>query len=104
MNEQEMLKPGQRTTGEFVSRAQYISAMIENSRDEVHPMRCAVCKGNAARIRINKTRELLPYLFGLAEPTLPSNVAVLCHFVVVAFAFPSCKDRKWGAAAVFKYV
>src|SRR5437660_1046193 len=86
-----LLKPGQRTTGKFVSRAQYISAMSENSRDEVHPMRCAVCKGNAARIRINKTRELLAYLYDLAKQTVPCHVTMLCHFVVVAGAFASCK-------------
>ena len=66
--------------------------MAEHSRDQVHAMRGAVCKRDAARLRIDKSRELLAYLLGLAEPTLPRNVAMLCHFVVVAFAFASSEN------------
>src|SRR6266566_5792183 len=92
MNPISLLKPGQRATGEFISRAQHISAMIENARDEVHPMRGAICKRDAARIPINETRELLAYLFDLAKPTVPCNVTMFCHFVVVALSFASGKN------------
>src|SRR5439155_10984127 len=79
MNTISLLKPGQRATGEFISRAQLNSAMIENARDEVHPMRGAICNRDTARIRINKTREPLAYLFDLAKPTVPCNVTMFCH-------------------------
>ena len=55
-------------------------------------MRSAVCKRNAARLRINKGGDFLAYLLGLTQPALPGDVAILCHFVVIAFAFASSNN------------
>jgi hypothetical protein len=65
--------------------------MVENSRNQVHAMRGAVCKRDAARVGMNEIGELLPDLFGLEEPTIPGDVAMLCHFVVITFSLPSSK-------------